>query len=123
MVKGTTAPELKHGVYNLSDVNKFGDIAYIPGTGPEGAQCAGCAGCAFIAHSRGAEAARLRNVTLDDVGYIDRGTSACKYFAPRPEGVKPWKVLDDRRDVGDAGSGGGAGADPGGADGPAVRSA
>lgn len=111
MVAGFTPPDRPEGgIHNGYGVTKFGDVAYLPGSGPVDKHCSGCH---FMVHSRGAKTygkcekvaiiRRFENGILD-VKYIYRGTRACKFFEPRPEGERPWKRYDDLRDVGDAGS-------------------
>jgi hypothetical protein len=94
MVKGVSAPIRDSGLYSHTGTAKFGDVAYIPASGPAGKSCDDCVA---MRHSRGAKvygrclkAAELRRLQLDEIGYIDRATPACKFFAIRPEGMKPW---------------------------------
>jgi len=104
------------GVSSMHATAKYGDVAYVPGTGPVGKTCDDC--CKIV-HSRGAKisgrcqaAAALRFTDLTEVGYIVRSTPACKYFVQREEGDRPWAWFKrDRGRVGDAGSGDGAAAD------------
>lgn len=88
-------PPKVSGVYNPSSVGtKFGDVAYIPGTGPEGKTCKQCQ---HIAHSSNASKwARCYKVVdmtgreLRTLSLIPLWTPACKYFVQREDKDKPW---------------------------------
>lgn len=89
------APNDEHGVYNLSGRAVFGDVAHVPGHSPPETFCRSCVAIRHASNAsvwgKCAKAAQLRNLEVEDIGFIQLDTAACKYYVLRTkEHAKPW---------------------------------